>query len=305
MSLLSATPAWVRSYGGAMASDEGGAPRPDPAAVEAALAVVPGIVSAEAVTDADGVPESVRFLLEPGADETEVAAAAHRILRLQFGVGLDPRRIQVIEESRPERVLPAPRLHLVDEDSHDVVELGDELTPLLTRIDQEQGRYGTAALESATRHPAGLAAAADRPAGSQVDVLEAPAPPSRLAIAHLAVAADGLSVTARVTLERAGRSHVGVCEGSADVAAVRRSVAQATTNAVADALGSTSRLDVEVVSLVPAGSIEVVVVQVAWVGTEGSERLLGAAEVRGDVRQTVIRATLDAVNRRLSLAFDR
>ena len=45
--------------------------------------------------------------------------------------------------------------------------------------------------------------------------------------------------------------------------------------------------------------------QVAWVGTEGSERLLGAAEVRGDVRQTVIRATLDAVNRRLSLAFDR
>jgi hypothetical protein len=35
------------------------------------------------------------------------------------------------------------------------------------------------------------------------------------------------------------------------------------------------------------------------VGHAGSERLTGAAAVREDIRQAVIRATLDALNRRL------
>jgi hypothetical protein len=42
-------------------------------------------------------------------------------------------------------------------------------------------------------------------------------------------------------------------------------------------------------------------VQVECCAHIGSERLTGASEVRDDVQRAVVRATLDAVNRRLPL----
>jgi hypothetical protein len=48
----------------------------------------------------------------------------------------------------------------------------------------------------------------------------------------------------------------------------------------------------------------VAVVQVVWATVDASERLTGASEVRDDPRQAVIRATLDAVNRRIAPHLD-
>jgi hypothetical protein len=275
--------------------------RPDSAAVEAALAAVPGILSTTTATDPDGVPVAVRIVLEPDADEVGVAATAHRILRLQFGVGLDPAHIQLLERSGPEPDVPQPRLRLVDEDVRLVLELGGAVGPLLAQIDAEQARYDTEVLQSAARHPAGAG-----PVTSGEDpVVDLSSDSDRLAISDLAVVVDPEETSVTVTLRRGRTDLVGSASGGGDPTSVLMTVAQATSYAVGAALGSGARLTVETAARVPAGTVEVVVVQVGWVGPEGYERLLGAAEVTDDLHRTTIRATLDAVNRRLALAFDR
>jgi hypothetical protein len=276
--------------------------------VAAALAVVPGVVSSSMASGPDGTPLAVRIVLGADADEVEVAATAHRILRLQFGLGLDPAHIQLVDApataSAAEEELtgfPTPRLRLVDDDSPHVLEIGGEIGPILAQVDAEVGRYGTDVLESAVRHPAG--------AGTVAAVEEPVDDPAqdepRLVIAHLSVLPDGLTTSSVVTLHRGGKAFVGTAESATSADAVQHGIAQATTQAVVAALGVDQLLEVETTAVVPVGSLEVVVVQVGWTVGGTYERLLGAAEVRDDVRRTVIRATLDAVNRRLALALDR
>ncbi|MFN8167774.1 MAG: hypothetical protein U0S36_03225 [Candidatus Nanopelagicales bacterium] len=281
--------------------------RLEPAAVDAALAVVPGVLSSSIALDDQGAPTAVRIVLEPDADEVEVAAGAHRILRLQFGVGLDPEHVTVVEVSWPEPVLPQPRLHLVDDESRHALEIGGDLAPRLAGIDADDARYGTDVLESAVRHPAGAAASLGDPASAHSEVVvdvSSTTKPDRLVIAHLAVADDGAATSAVVTLLRGRTEHVGMAEGGSTPAELHRTIAQATAYAVAEALAASVELEVQDTSVVPVNALQVVVVQIAWHGPQGEERLLGATEVRDDVRQAVIRATLDAVNRRLALALD-
>jgi hypothetical protein len=281
--------------------------RPEPAAVAAALAVVPGVLSSSMATGPDGQPTGVRIVLDDAADEVEVAALAHRILRLQFGVGLDPEHIQLVEvpvgddgADAPLPDGPLPRLRLVDEDRRQVLEIGGEVAPLLAGIDAEVGRYGTEVLESAVRHPAGAG-----PVPPVDDVVDVTAEATRLEIADLSVEPDGSGAVCRVSLRRGGRVHVGSATAGQGQEGRHRALAEATAYAVSDALGDGARLEVEAASVVPAGALEVAVVQIGWWTGERYERLLGAAEVRDDVRRTVIRATLDAVNRRLAQALDR
>jgi hypothetical protein len=288
--------------------------RPEPSAVEAALSVVPGIASSSVTVSPQGIPSILRVVLEPNADEVEVAAAAHRILRMQFGVGLDPAHIEVVEEMPPESTVPSPRLRLVDEDSTHLVLLDRELAALVSRLDA-QGlggpRFQTEVLESAVRHPAGSSSIETEPAHMGTAVPEGGGAPvalhdhGRLAIARLTVSADGLGVAATVALTRGTTEHVGTAEGASSGSAVHRTVAIATARAISSALGPAHRLDVDAVMITPIGTEQVAVVQVTWVTADGGERLTGAAEVRDDVRQAVIRATLDAVNRRLAPELDR
>jgi hypothetical protein len=281
--------------------------RPEPAAVAAALAVVPGVLSSSMATGPDGRPVGVRLVLDEAADEVEVAALAHRILRLQFGVGLDPEHIALVDVPAgedggdvPLPDAPLPRLRLVDEERRHVLEIGGEVAPLLAGIDAEVGRYGTEVLESAVRHPAGAGPA---PAGD--DVVDVTAEATRLEIADLSLEPQGAGTLCRVVLRRAGRAHVGTATAGPGPSGEQVGIAEATAYAISETLGGGTRLEVEAASVVPAGALQVAVVQVGWWSDGRYERLLGAAEVRGDVRRTIIRATLDAVNRRLARALDR
>ena len=283
---------------------------PDAAQIEAALGVVPGVARATVVPDASGGPGTLRLSLTPDGDEVVVARAVQRILKLQFGVGLDPGRIEVVEESIPEPpVVPAPRLRVVEESFDGVLELGEEIDALLAALDQDRGpgpRFPTAVLASAARHPAGAAPPSATPmsrpsaAGATADESGAP----RLAITRLTVAADGLGVTATVTLTVGDREFVGRADGPSTPTALHRIVAAATIEALADVLGPEHRVDVEAVTVTAVGEGAVAVVQVVWATLDGTERLTGASEVRDDPRQAVIRATLDAVNRRLAPHLD-
>ena len=287
---------------------------PDAAEIEAALGVVPGVARAEVVPSADGGVATLRLALTPQGDEVVVARAVHRLLRLQFGVGLRPGRIEVVEESMAEPPLvPSPRLRVVEESEDGSPELGEEMDALLTSLDSDRApgpRFPTDVLASAARHPAGAAgppSASPGPTGGDMSGDGGTDPDDLvpcLAIARLTLVSDGLGLTATVTLARGDLQFSGSADGPSTTSAVHRIVAAATISALADLLGGDHRVDVEAVTVTPMGEGMVAVVQVVWATLEGTERLTGASEVREDARQAVIRATLDAVNRRLAPHLD-
>jgi hypothetical protein len=80
---------------------------------------------------------------------------------------------------------------------------------------------------------------------------------------------------------------------------VQRAVATATLRAVEELSGDLARFELDHLEVSHLGADRTVVVALTMLSSRGTERLTGAAAVREDVRQAVIRATLDALNRRL------
>jgi len=72
----------------------------DYAEIVAALRAVPGVAEAdvEPAADGDGLG-LLRLGLAPGVDEVQVATKVGRLLREQFGLGVDAERVQLIEDA--------------------------------------------------------------------------------------------------------------------------------------------------------------------------------------------------------------
>jgi hypothetical protein len=121
----------------------------------------------------------------------------------------------------------------------------------------------------------------------------------RPAIRRMHIISSGLQVAAEVTLAVGERAALGRAEGTATQSGVQRAVATATLRAVEDLLGGRARFELDLVELTPAGRERAVLVALTMLSSTGSEKLTGAANVREDVRQAAIRATLDALNRRV------
>lgn len=121
----------------------------------------------------------------------------------------------------------------------------------------------------------------------------------RPAIQRMHLVSSGLDIAASVTLGFAERSAVGEAQGTATQNGVQRAVALATLRAVESLVNDKARFDLDHLEVTQTGRDRTVVVGVSLVTPTGSERLTGAAVVREDVRQAVIRGTLDAINRRL------
>jgi hypothetical protein len=121
----------------------------------------------------------------------------------------------------------------------------------------------------------------------------------RPAIRRMHIISSGLQVAAEVTLAVGDRSALGHAEGTATQSGVQRAVATATLRAVEDLLDGRARFELDLVEVAPTGRERAVLVAVTMLSSSGSEKLTGAANVREDVRQAAIRATLDALNRRV------
>jgi copper chaperone CopZ len=121
----------------------------------------------------------------------------------------------------------------------------------------------------------------------------------RPAIQRMHLISSGLDITATVTLTHEGRSCGGECVGTATQSGVQRAVAGATLRAVEGLLGNRVRFELEHVEVAPIGRDRTALVSITMLTSAGGEKLTGAAAVREDARQAVIRATLDAVNRRV------
>ena len=121
----------------------------------------------------------------------------------------------------------------------------------------------------------------------------------RPAIQRMHLVSSGLDISASVTLGFEERSAVGEAQGTATQSGVQRAVALATLRAIETLIDGKARFELDHLEVTQTGRDRTVVAGVTLVTPSGSERLTGAAVVREDVRQAVIRATLDALNRRL------
>ena len=121
----------------------------------------------------------------------------------------------------------------------------------------------------------------------------------RPAIQRMHLSSTGLDITARVTLAHEGRTSVGECVGTATQSGVQRAVAGATLRAIEGLLAEPVRFELEHVEVAHTGRDRTALVAMTMLSAAGGEKLTGAAVVRDDARQAVIRATLDAVNRRV------
>jgi len=125
----------------------------------------------------------------------------------------------------------------------------------------------------------------------------------RPAIRRMHIISSGLQVAAEVTLSVGAavgeRTALGRAEGTATQSGVQRAVATATLRAVEELLSGKARFELDLVELTSTGRERAVLVALTMLSAGGSEKLTGAAAVREDVRQAAIRATLDALNRRV------
>ncbi len=110
-------------------------------------------------------------------------------------------------------------------------------------------------------------------------------------------APDAVEVVA--TLRLGDRDAEGHARGVPTRAGVLRAVAEATVDAVRELSAERVLASIDDVVASTSGEPAVARVVVSVLGDDGEESLVGAALVRGDLERAVMRATLDALNRRL------
>ena len=219
-----------------------------------------------------------------------MATSVNRVLREQFGLAVDAGRVQVVEESVP-LAPPAPAAEVAHSAPGVVPSVVPDAParPTLTAVPGYREPEATGSTSEADE-------AADETITPQL--IESTRPP-RILIQRMQLVSAGLGVTTSVSLGWLGHAYLGESAAAATPTSVHRSVATATLRALEEVVGNAARFELEQLEINQLGPDRAVVVVVAMLTKLGSERLTGVSVVREDVRQAVIRATLDSLNRRL------
>ena len=122
---------------------------------------------------------------------------------------------------------------------------------------------------------------------------------ARPRILSINVSLSGVHASASVALEIAGSEHVGSSSGPASKTGRMRLVALATLDAVSQYTEATVSFALEDVAIVPLGREKAAVSCIALVSSLGEQTFSGSALVRQNDNDSIVRATLDAINRRM------
>lgn len=120
-------------------------------------------------------------------------------------------------------------------------------------------------------------------------------------IVGINAAVSGLKASATVTLEIGGEEFVGQALGPASQSGRVRQVAQATLDALGQYLNDSTAFAMEDVAIQHLGRERVAVSCVTLVTQYGEQSFTGSALVRQNDSDSIVRATLDAINRRMGL----
>lgn len=109
----------------------------------------------------------------------------------------------------------------------------------------------------------------------------------------------GVQTQVSVTLEIAGSDYIGKAAGPNSQTGRQRLVADATLDAIAQYGDGPYTFALEDVSVLSLGRERVAVACVTLVSTLGEQSFTGSALVRQNEKDSIVRATLDAINRRM------
>ena len=130
---------------------------------------------------------------------------------------------------------------------------------------------------------------------------EAPRRPSaiRPRVCSINATVSGVQASASVLLEIDGAEYTGIASGPASQTGRLRLVALATLDAVSQYADATTSFALEDVAIVKLGREKAAVSCIALVSGLGEQTFSGSAMVRQNDNDSVVRATLDAINRRM------
>lgn len=111
----------------------------------------------------------------------------------------------------------------------------------------------------------------------------------------------GRKAKVSVILEYAGIEYEGVEDGPTSKMGRIRLVASATLRAIEKIISDVYGFALEDITAINLGRDMAVVTSIAVLSSNNDEMLAGCALVRGDEREAIVRAVLDAVNRRLEI----
>lgn len=123
----------------------------------------------------------------------------------------------------------------------------------------------------------------------------------RLKISNIAVDVKGYEAAVEVTLTQGDAQSCGGAKGPASQNGRLRLAAVATLDAAAKCVHSDSNLALEHVSIMPTSSGKIAVACVSVITRAGENRYAGSAMVKADECDSVVKATLAAINRHLAL----
>jgi hypothetical protein len=125
----------------------------------------------------------------------------------------------------------------------------------------------------------------------------------RLKFSDVAISVNGNRAEAAVHLAKNGTAYAGAADGQSSAHSQLRLIATATLRAVENSGAADGTIVVEDLSANTTLAGKTVVVVVAnMISERGEDLLSGSAIVKQDLWKAVVNATLDAVNRRLSVA---
>jgi hypothetical protein len=122
---------------------------------------------------------------------------------------------------------------------------------------------------------------------------------ARPRICSINATVTGVQASASVMLEIGGTEYAGNASGPASQTGRLRLVALATLDAVSNYTDATVSFALEDVAILKLGREEVAVSCIALVSSVGEQTFSGSAMVRQNNNDSVVRATLDAINRRM------
>ncbi len=143
--------------------------------------------------------------------------------------------------------------------------------------------------------PAAVAVAAEKPASA--GPVAGPAEATRVRFVNANLFVSGLRTQAEVELSWQGTTRVGNATGASARDNAHRLLASATLSALAPFLGPDVTLSAHDVEFVRMGRQDAVVVAVKLLAQRSEKTLVGACTVEQDLTQSVVYATLAAVNR--------
>jgi hypothetical protein len=127
----------------------------------------------------------------------------------------------------------------------------------------------------------------------------------RIVFKGMEVSSKGLELEVKVILTYKDKDFCGYQKGVNTTTSINRTIAQATLKAVSDFINIGDIFVVEDVGTLSIAKTSVVVAAVTYVDKSGEQLLIGSSINLGDIKEAVVKATLDAVNRRITKLMGR